>query len=235
VTTARRTQQTLLFDADDTLWENNIYFEEAIASFISFLDHQIHSPAEVRERLNACERATIGEHGYGVESFRKSLAACFEQLSEAPASAKQHRQIVSFTEAIASSAINLLPAVASTLSELSRRHRCLLVTKGNVSEQVGKLERSGLKDYFVAVEVLAEKDEAAYLHLIVKHDLLASETWMIGNSPRSDINPSLAAGLNAIFIPHDSTWVLEHEVVDIPQRGRELMELSQFEDLLRLF
>src|ERR1019366_10254832 len=74
--------QTLLFDADDTLWENNIYFERAISAFISYLDHRIHTPDEVREHLNTCERATIANHGYGLRSFRKSLIACFEQLTD---------------------------------------------------------------------------------------------------------------------------------------------------------
>jgi putative hydrolase of the HAD superfamily len=98
---ARHNQQTLLIDADDTLWENNIYFERAIASFISFLDHKVHTANQVREHLNACERATIAAHGYGLQSFRRSLTDCFEQLSETAITAERHAQIVSFTDAIA--------------------------------------------------------------------------------------------------------------------------------------
>jgi putative hydrolase of the HAD superfamily len=227
--------QTLLFDADDTLWENNIYFEQAIASFISYLDHRVHSPAEVREHLNHCERVTIAAHGYGLESFRRSLIDCFEALSEAPDTAQHHNQIVSFTEAIASSQIDLLPDVESTLRELSLRHRCILVTKGNLVEQTGKLERSGLQTFFTEVEVLAEKNEAAYRELIGRHGLEPATTWMIGNSPKSDVNPSLAAGLNAVFLPHDSTWVLEHEVVHAALVGRELVQLKGFGELLQYF
>src|ERR1700760_3997016 len=80
----RSARLTLLIDADDTLWENNIYFERAISSFISYLDHRIHTPEEVREYLNHVERATIKAHGYGLKSFRKSLVACFEQLTDQP-------------------------------------------------------------------------------------------------------------------------------------------------------
>jgi putative hydrolase of the HAD superfamily len=93
--------QTLLFDADDTLWENNIYFERAIASFISYLNHRQFSPEQVRERLNHVEHATIRANGYGLKSFRQSLVRCFEQLTDAPLTPDKHARIVSFANAIA--------------------------------------------------------------------------------------------------------------------------------------
>ncbi len=235
--TARRTRQaqTLLFDADDTLWENNIYFERAITAFISYLDHRVHTPEEVRARLNSCERATIAVHGYGVKSFRKSLIHCFEQLSDEPLNAEKHARIVAFTEAIAAQEIELLPAVAETLQELGKRHRLLLVTKGDHAEQTGKLQRSHLAEYFSAVEVPAEKDAKMYRELVARHRLAPASTWMIGNSPRSDINPALAAGLNAVFVPHDLTWVLEHEVLDPAPAGQRLLELESLRELLEHF
>jgi putative hydrolase of the HAD superfamily len=225
----------LLIDADDTLWENNIYFERAIASFISFLNHKTHTVEQVREHLNLCERATIAAHGYGVESFRRSLVDCFEQLTESTITAERHAQIVSFTEAIASNEIELLPSVDQTLQELSQRHRLIMVTKGNEIEQTDKLERSGLRPWFSAVEVLSEKNMAAYNALVATHQCDRGSTWMIGNSPKSDINPALAAGLNAVFIPHDFTWVLEHETVDAPTQGERLMELGGFRELTNFF
>jgi len=232
---ARYSQQTLLIDADDTLWENNIYFERAIASFISFLNHKTHTVEQVREHLNLCERATIAAHGYGVESFRRSLVDCFEQLTESTITAERHAQIVSFTEAIASNEIELLPGVGETLEELSKRHRLIMVTKGNEMEQTDKLERSGLRPWFSAIEVLAEKNIPAYRELIAAHQCDCGSTWMIGNSPKSDINPALAAGINAVFIPHDFTWVLEHETVDAPTGSEQLMELGSFAELIRHF
>ena len=227
--------QTLLFDADDTLWENNIYFERAIAAFISYLDHRVHTPEEVRERLNHVERATIAAHGYGLQSFRKSLVRCFEQLTDKPITDEKHERIVSFAQSIADQEIELLPGVRETIAELAVRHRCLLVTKGDLGEQMDKLERSGLTAHFAAVEVLAEKTADAYRVLAEHHGCEAGRTWMIGNSPKSDINPALAAGLQAVFIPHDFTWVLEHEVVNQPPAGQQLIELAGFGELTEYF
>jgi putative hydrolase of the HAD superfamily len=231
----RSSGQTLLIDADDTLWENNIYFERAIASFISYLDHQSHTPAEVREHLNRCEHATISAHGYGLRSFRRSLVNCFEQLSGVSVTDEQHQRIHSFADAIAHHEIELLPRVAETLTDLSTRHRLILVTKGDPVEQTGKLKRSGLAPHFTAVEVLPEKHNEAYLALSAHHSCDAKCTWMIGNSPRSDINPALSAGLHAIFIPHSFTWILEHEVVNPAPSGQHLLELTAFADLLDHF
>ena len=228
-------RQTLLIDADDTLWENNIYFERAITSFISYLDHRVHTHEEVREHLNRCERTTIAEHGYGLKSFRRSLIDCFEQLSDGPITPEKHTRIVSFTEAIASQEIELLAGVEETLRELNERHRLILVTKGNPEEQNDKVARSGLRRLFDAVEVPHEKTASMYRELTARHDCDIANTWMIGNSPRSDINPALAAGLGAIFIPHDFTWVLEHEVVDAPSDSTRFVELKRFRELLNYF
>ena len=231
----RRSGQTLLFDADDTLWENNIYFERAIAAFISYLDHRVHTPQEVREHLNGCERLTIAMHGYGVQSFRRSLISCFEQLTAEPVTADKHARLVAFAESVAAQDIELLPEVESTLHTLATRHRLLLVTKGDYGEQTEKLRRSGLGDFFSAVEVPAEKTATMYRTLAARHGCEPASTWMIGNSPRSDINPALAAGLNAVFLPHHSTWALEHEIVDAPPAGQTLLELGRFADLLHHF
>jgi putative hydrolase of the HAD superfamily len=109
------------------------------------------------------------------------------------------------------------------------------VTKGNFTEQTGKVERSGLKEYFAAVEVVPEKNAAVYHELVRKYGLSTPTTWMIGNSPKSDVNPALAAGLNAIFIPHAETWVLEHEEVATPPNGQHLLTLNGFSDLRHHF
>lgn len=227
--------QTLLFDADDTLWENNIYFERAISAFISYLDHRVHTPDEVREHLNHVERRTIAAQGYGLKSFRKSLITCFEQLTDKPVTPEKHERIVSFAKSIADHEIELLAGVAETLPLLAARHRCILVTKGDPTEQRDKLSRSGLERHFRAIEVLPEKTTGAYQSLVSHHVCDTPTTWMIGNSPKSDINPALAAGLHAVFIPHGFTWVLEHEVIDAPPSGQRLLELAAFLDLANHF
>ena len=226
---------SLLFDADDTLWENNVYFERAIASFISFLDHRTHTREEVREHLNACEHTTIQQYGYGLQSFRRSLLRCFEQLADTPIAPDVHARIVAFTDTVADSQIELLPRVEETLKGLAQRHRLLLVTKGVYDEQVAKLERSGLRALFSAVEVVGEKNIAEYQRILAEHRCDPARTWMIGNSPRSDINPALAAGIQAVFIPHGSTWVLEHEDLEVPEQASRLLQLNSFAELLSHF
>lgn len=227
--------QTLLIDADDTLWENNVYFERAIAAFISYLNHHEYSPAEVRETLNAVERETILSHGYGLSSFTRSLVACFERLSPAPVTEEKREQVRSFARSIAEQEIELLPQVEETLSDLSSRHHLILMTKGNHAEQADKLAHSGLAPYFAAVEIVAEKDPHTYREVIARHELKPHTSWMIGNSPKSDINPALAAGLHAVFLFHKDTWVLEHASVDSAPAGQHLLELESFARLREVF
>jgi putative hydrolase of the HAD superfamily len=223
--------QTLLIDADDTLWENNIYFERAIAKFISFLDHREHSPEAVRAVLNEVERDSIVTHGYGLHSFSHSLVTTFEKLSVDPVTPELHEQIRSFAHHIADHPIEILPGVPETLGYLGERHHLILMTKGNPAEQSGKVERSGLKEYFAAIEIVAEKDEGTYRSVVAKYALAADTTWMVGNSPKSDINPALSAGLHAVFIPHDQTWVLEHEDLETAPAKQRLLVVERFSDL----
>jgi putative hydrolase of the HAD superfamily len=227
--------QTLLIDADDTLWENNVYFERAIAAFIGYLNHDEHSVEEVRKTLNAVERETILAHGYGLTSFTRSLVTCFERLSPSPMTAEKHQRIVGFAQSIAEQEIELLPNVAETLADLATRHHLILMTKGDQAEQADKLARSGLAPHFAAVEIVAEKDPATYREVIARHELAPHTSWMIGNSPKSDINPALAAGLHAVFLFHKDTWVLEHAEVDPAPQGQQLLELDSFAKLCDIF
>jgi putative hydrolase of the HAD superfamily len=227
--------QTLLIDADDTLWENNIYFERAISAYIGYLNHHTYSPAEVRQALNQAERETILSHGYGLHSFTQSLITCFERLTESPISPDKHAQIVTFARSIAEQEIELLPGVAELIPQLASRHRLILMTKGDQAEQADKLARSGLASHFSAVEIVAEKNPAAYLEVTARNGCSPHSTWMIGNSPKSDINPALAAGLHAVFIFHKDTWVLEHAEIDPAPPGQTLLEISSFRELASHF
>ena len=222
--------QHLLIDADDTLWENNIYFERTIASFIAFLAHSTLSPAEVREVLNEVERAG----GYGTASFARNLEATYRRLAEREARQEDIAYVHELAHAIRQHPIELLEGVRETLDYLAPRHDLILVTKGDMDEQWLKIEASGLEHFFQRALILAEKDAAAYRQIRDELALDADQTWMIGNSPRSDINPALAAGLNAVFIPHPHTWSLEHEEV-VPVEGRSLLTLERFTDLRQHF
>jgi putative hydrolase of the HAD superfamily len=224
-------QQTLLLDADDTLWENNIYFERAIAAFISFLNHQQYTPDQVREVLNEVERRNVLQHGYGSQSFAHALVTTFEQLSTELLTPALHETIHGFAHEIAEHPVEIIAGVAETLDYLAKRHRLILVTKGHITEQTGKLERSGLKSYFNAVEIVMEKNLPMYRELAAKYELDERSTWMVGNSPKSDINPALAAGLNAVFVPHSDTWMLEHEEVGIADAAGKLIKVESFAEL----
>ncbi len=232
---SRSGSQTLLIDADDTLWENNVYFERAIARFISFLNHHEFSPEQVREVLNDVERECIVKHGYGLHSFAHALVDTFERLSVNPVTPELHAQINSFAHAVSDHPIELLPGVSQTLQYLSSRHRLILMTKGAIPEQSGKIERSGLKHHFAETEIVAEKNSAAYETLVEKHELVRELTWMIGNSPKSDINPALAVGLNAVFVPHGETWILEHEEVNPAPPNQQLLIVGRFAELREHF
>ena len=227
--------QTLLIDADDTLWENNVYFERAIAAFISYLDHHEYTPAQVRQTLNAVERETILAHGYGLPSFTRSLVTCFERLSPEPMSDEKRRRVVGFANSIAEQEIELLPQVDETLRDLATRHRLIMMTKGDHAEQADKVRRSGLASYFSAIEIVPEKDPSTYRSVIARHKLAPDSCWMIGNSPKSDINPALAAGLHAVFLFHKDTWILEHATLDTAPIGQFLIELDGFGKLSDLF
>ena len=228
--------QALLIDADDTLWENNIYFEQAIADFMLFLNHEQMTHEEVRLVINEVERETIVERGYGYHSFAHSLVKTFERLSTQPITPDLHQTIWNFAHRISQLPIQLIDGVPETLNYLSsRRHQLILMTKGNITEQSGKVERSGLKEYFDAVEIVAEKNAVTYKSVVAKYRLLRETTWMIGNSPRSDINPALSAGINAVFVPHDQTWILEDGNLDPVPGNSRFLQVERFIDLQKHF
>jgi putative hydrolase of the HAD superfamily len=155
----------------------------------------------------------------------------FERLAVEPITPAVHETIRGFANIIAGHPMELLNDVPETLDYLAGRHRLILMTKGAVPEQSGKIERSGLAGFFEAVEIVAEKNTDTYRSIAAKYDLKPQSTWMVGNSPRSDINPSLAADLNAVFVPHDSTWILEHEEVRAPRPNRQILVLDKFSTL----
>jgi len=160
-------RNTLMIDADDTLWENNVFFENLIEDFISLVEPCGYARAYIRHILNETERKNIRQYGY----------------------------------------------VPETLAYLTQRHRLILFTKGEPAEQAAKVERSGLQGFFEFIEIVPEKDHETYGALVKKHKIVKSLGWMIGNSPRSDINPAMRIGLNAVYVPHQHTWQLEHEPV----------------------
>jgi putative hydrolase of the HAD superfamily len=221
-------RQNLLIDADDTLWENNVYFERVIASVQDRLESIGVARSLFREHLNGLERSHIVEHGYGTLNFSRSLVAAFRDLWPAAEDPEECEAVKRLALAILDHPIELLEGVVETLAYLAPRHRLWLVTKGDPGEQTRKIEASGLAGMFVGIEIVREKDPTTYRALVERHTWQVPDTWMIGNSIRSDVNPAIAAGLNAVHIPHPHTWVLEHEErVEHPR----ILELGRFRDL----
>ncbi|HZS56646.1 MAG TPA: HAD family hydrolase [Bryobacteraceae bacterium] len=223
----------LIFDADDTLWENNIYFEAAFDEFCTYLDHSSLSPTEVRAVLDEIERANARIHGYGSRNFGRNLAQCYEKLAQREISKTDLEAVMAFAHAILKRPIELLDGVAETIASLSVRHELTIFTKGDPEEQKLKIERSGLYPHFTHAAIVREKHESAYRDLADERGFDVNRTWMIGNSPKSDINPALAAGLNAVFVPHPRTWSLEHEAV--PDDHPRLLRIGRISELTQYF
>jgi len=224
----------LVFDADDTLWDSNIHFLEAFDSFaVAVSDAGLGlTRVEVQGAVRRAELMLIKTHGYGRRPYILALHQAATEL--APAGHDVLRdEIERIGVHLLERECALLPDVEPTLQELSLRHRLLMFTKGQRDEQLQKLARSGLGLLFDRVETPREKDVDAYRRLVRDADLDPSLTFMIGNSPRSDINPAVAAGLRAVFIPHPHTWDLEHE--EINDAGDRIIELTSFRRLVEVF
>ncbi len=226
-------RQYLIFDADDTLWENNVYFERAFDEFVEFLAHSTLAPAEVRNVLDRIEVVNREIHGYGARNFGHNLRQCYQRLAEREFSADDLDRVMSFAERILEQPLELIEGVAETIAFLAARHDLILFTKGHPEEQAYKIEVSGLAPHFRHTAIVKEKDAGSFRALVEECGLALDRTWMVGNSPRSDINPALEIGLGAVYIPHARTWTLETE--EIRNGAGRLLVLDRFGELRRHF
>lgn len=229
------TRQHLIIDADDTLWENNIFFEKAFDEFVDFLDHSHMTPRQVRDVLDAIEAVNARIYGYGSKNFGRNLVETYQKLAERPIGEEDFATVLGFAERILDHPILFRPGVEETLAYLHENHELTLFTKGHPDEQRMKIDRSGLARFFHHAEIVKEKHVAAYLSLGEAKGFHPPSTWMIGNSPKSDINPALAAGYNAVFLPHPRTWILEHEELQPAEPPAQLIVLETFDELRRRF
>ena len=223
----------LIFDADDTLWENNIYFEKAFEDFCEFLSHSTMTAAQIRDVLNEIELVNAKIHGYGAVNFGRNLQQAYKHLAERHIRPDDLQHVMTLAERILDEPMELIEGVEATLAELSTRHDLTLFTKGHPKEQRLKVDRSGLGRYFAHTGIVKEKDADAYRRLADERRFEHAKTWMIGNSPKSDINPALEAGLNAVLVPHAHTWVLEHQ--DLRGVDGRFLQIESFSDLTRHF
>lgn len=225
---------TLIIDADDTLWENNVHFESATSGFLDLVEERSGSRAAAAALLPRIEHKNIPLHGYGSRSFTLSLMEALEAITGTPTSSEDRERILALGDRVRQMPIQYLPGVVETLTVLKEHHRLILFTKGDLKEQRDKVERSGVRHYFQHTEITGEKAPEDYRRLLVSRRLDRDETWMVGNSPRSDVNPALEVGLGAVYIPHPNTWSLEHEEVR-PSSGARLKVLERFSELLEHF
>ena len=226
-------RQHLIFDADDTLWENNIYFEQAFDEFCAYLNHSSLTPDEVRGILDDIERESNKIHGYGAVNFGRNLSQCYLHLAERAVEEHDLKRVSAFAHQILTQEVELMEGVAETLPFLAEKHELTMFTKGEPAEQNRKIDLSGLRPLFAHCQIVKEKNRDAYAQLAQVRGFDLERTWMIGNSPRSDINPALEAGLRAVFVPHERTWTLERE--EIRDGGDRLVVVKRFSDLVELF
>ena len=227
-------RSTFIIDADDTLWENNIHFEEATERFLDILESRGGERESARDRLTQIEKRNVPIHGYGCGGYSRSLMDTLEEIEGKPASSSDRARILSLAQRVRRMPIQYLPGVKETLPLLRQRHRLILSTKGELDEQRDKVARSGVEVFFHEVEVTGEKKAEDYHRLVERHAIVRDESWMVGNSPRSDINPALDVSLGAVYIPHENTWTLEHEDVR-SKEGARLKVLEHFSELLQHF
>jgi putative hydrolase of the HAD superfamily len=180
-------RQHLIFDADDTLWENNIYFEQAFAEFCAYLNHSTLTPDEIRGVLDEIEIENNRIHGYGALNFGRNLSQCFLHLAERAVEEHDLKRVTAFAHEILLREVELMEGVAETLPLLAERHELTLFTKGHPDEQNRKIDLSGLRPLFTHCAVVKEKNPEAYAELARTRNFDLERTWMIGNSPRSDL------------------------------------------------
>jgi len=227
-------RHTLLIDADDTLWENDRHYRASNVCFADLAQALGVDRQRVQPLVDHYEQVHINIGGFGPTSFTAALLDTWQHLTHEfgrePTDAELDR-VRACTGRLFSPQVELLPLVAATLDHLASRHALVMVTKGEPEFQLAKLQGSGLAGYFEHARVLAHKDVAAYQTLVTDLALEPAVTWMVGNSPRSDINPALRAGLGAVYIPSNHTWHQELEPLLPSPRLRVLNRFAQLIDL----
>ena len=215
----------IAFDADDTLWHNEPMFQETEAQFAEMLA-AYHPPEWVRERLFATEMKNLGHFGYGIKGFILSMIETALDLTESRIGGVEVRRIVDWGHAMLHHPVELLDGVRETVEALAADYRLMLLTKGDLFDQEAKLARSGLGEFFHAVEIVSTKNAATYRTIMNRHAVAPERFVMVGNSLRSDVLPALEAGALAVHIPYFTTWAHEH-LDEEAVRGKEFAVLER--------
>lgn len=207
------------FDADDTLWHNETNFERVHERYRALLA-QYHDAATVDAALLATERRNIPLYGYGVKGFTLSAVETAIQLTDGKISAGEIQRLIELGRGMLEHPVEILEGVVETLAVLAEQHPLIVITKGDLRDQERKVEKSGLAGLFRAVEIVSEKDPAAYAAILRRHGIAAERFLMVGNSVKSDIAPVLELGGAGVHIPYHITWALEHATAPAGAEGR---------------
>ncbi|MDA5092584.1 HAD family hydrolase [Aliiroseovarius sp. KMU-50] len=223
---------TIGFDADDTLWQNEQFFRLTQERFAELLSDFV-DPDHLAARLVAAERRNLGRYGFGIKGFTLSMIEAAIEVSDAKVPASVIAELIDAGQEMLAHPIELLPHVEDVITELSRDHAILLITKGDLLDQERKLAQSGLGEMFEAVEIVSDKVPGVYTRAFAPFGG-TSTAMMVGNSVKSDVIPALEAGAWGIHVPHDLTW--EYELADEPAahaRFRQIEDLGQLPKLIR--
>ncbi len=223
--------RVIAFDADDTLWHNETVFAHAHEQYRELLSHY-HDRATVDRTLYATEIRNLGLYGYGVKGYTLSAIETAIELSDGRISAEEIRTLLQRGREMLNHPVDLLDHVAATLEALAPQFELWVITKGDLHHQQSKLSKSGLIEYFAAVEIVAEKDETVYREILCRHDCAPEEFLMVGNSMKSDILPVLALGASAAHVPFHLTW--EHERTTEPDAPGRFFQLEHVGELTTL-
>ncbi|MGA9531788.1 MAG: HAD family hydrolase [Anaerolineales bacterium] len=217
------------FDADDTLWQNEIHYRQARAEFEEIMAGYGQGEG-VDEVVNRVELENLSYYGYGAIGFVVSLIEAGIEITNGDISAADIQRLLDLSKEMISAEAELLPGAEQLVTELSQQYPLLLVTKGDLRHQTQKVERSGLRGYFKAVEVVSEKNPDVYRKLLERHAILPDHFLMVGNSMRSDILPVLTIGGYAAHVAHSMTW--DHEVAEAPyENQRRFLSVDQLSEL----
>ena len=226
----------IIFDADDTLWENNIYYVRASNDFFDLIEEGGFPREEVVKAFDELELKVVRERGYGSHNFVYILEELFRQFSAHSKKSLNKEKFAEIIRRFTAHPINrpnLFEQVIETLKYLNNRYHLYILTKGDYDEQEGKIIRAGVADLVEKYFILPEKNDKAYRKLIEDNGWKPEETCMVGNSPKSDINPALRAGMYAIYIPYTDTWKLDDEPIE--DKNGKLLVLERFSDLKNVF
>jgi len=222
----------IVFDADDTLWENETLYHAAQDDFVSLLS-KYHEEQWIRERLYDVEMGNMAHFGYGIKAFVLSMIETSVDLTEGRITGAELKLLIDIAKRMIDAEIRLLDGVRETVENLHGRYPLAIITKGDLLDQQRKVDRSGIGGFFDHVEVVVDKNRQTYQRLFNKFEVQPSELLMIGNSMRSDILPVLELGGQAVYIPHELTW--GHEHAPTPEQGtRGFHQAASMRELLGL-